>query len=54
MVKLAKYDKALRRDVVVETSVPSEANQLRNQGFKEVHSGQKKLNPTVSKKQENK
>lgn len=36
MVKLSKYDKDLKRDVVVETSIPAEANQLRNQGFKEV------------------
>ena len=37
MVKLSKYDKDLKRDVVVETSIPAEANQLRNQGFKEVN-----------------
>lgn len=35
-VKLSKYDKTLKREVVVETSIPAEANQLRHQGFKEV------------------
>lgn len=57
MVKLAKYDKTLKRDVVVETTVPAEINQLRNQGFKTVKpkpapTAQSK--PAESKKQETK
>lgn len=36
MAKFSKYDKDLNRDIVVETSIPAEANQLRSQGFQEV------------------
>lgn len=58
MVKLVKYDSTLKRDVTVETTVPAEVNQLRNQGFKEAKpkpapaAAQSK--PAESKKQETK
>lgn len=50
MVKLSKYDKDLKRDVVVETSIPAEANQLRNQGFKEVKPGKPRVAGKKSEK----
>ena len=33
-VKLSKYDKDLKRDIVVTTNNPSEINQLKHEGFK--------------------
>ena len=54
MVKLSKYDKDLKRDVVVETSVPAEANQLRNQGFKEVKPAEPQAVPKAAGKKSDK
>lgn len=34
MATLSKYDKDLKRDIVVKTNVPSEINQLKHEGFK--------------------
>ena len=34
MATLSKYDKDLKRDIVVTTNSPSEINQLKHEGFK--------------------
>ena len=34
MATLKKYDKKLKRDIVVTTNSPSEINQLKHEGFK--------------------
>ena len=34
MATLKKYDKDLKRDIVVTTNSPSEINQLKHEGFK--------------------
>ena len=33
MATLSKYDKDLKRDIVVTTNSPSEINQLKHEGF---------------------
>ena len=34
MATLKKYDKDLKREITVTTSIPSEINQLKHEGFK--------------------
>ena len=36
MATLKKYDKDLKREITVTTSIPSEINQLKHEGFSEV------------------
>lgn len=36
MATLKKYDKDLKREITVTTSIPSEINQLKHEGFAEV------------------
>ena len=54
MATLSKYDKDLKRDIVVTTNSPSEINQLKHEGFSEAKPKSSQQSSQQSGKQDSK